>query len=281
MRTTLLVTFLACLALGLGGCTVIDDEPSPEAESRLKVAHAGGETIVPAHADRIVALEPDAAETSRALGARVIPVRPDPGAIFAVSPELIFGSERHHRRLYDRLEEIAATVLEESPGVDWKLNVRLHGESLNQPERGEALLRDYDRRVAAVRRRVGPRPHATEVSVVRVERDGLYAYAKGSFAGTLVGDVGFSRPAAQAGRQARSRIAPEQIPSLDGDVVLLGVAPGAGASLRRLTADRAWGRLRAVRAGRVVRVNDHAWFVGQGILSARRGLRELARVDAR
>ena len=270
----------ACLALGLGGCKVIDDEPTPEAESRLKVAHAGGETIVPARADRIVALEPDAAETSRALGAHIVGTKPDPGAIFAVSPELIFGSKRRHRRLYGRLDRIAATVLQEDTGVDWKLNLRLHGEALNQPDAGERLLSDYDRRVASVRRGLGRRPHATEVSIVRVERDGVYAYAKGSFSGTVVGDAGLARPPAQSGRQERSPVAPEQIPSIDADVLLLGVAPGGEGRLRGLMADPAWARLRVVRNGRVMRVDDRTWFVGQGILSARRALRELERLPA-
>ena len=269
---------MPCLALVFGGCTILDDDPDPEHESRLKIAHAAGETVVPAHADRIVALVPDAAETSRALGARVVGTRPDPGAIFAVSPELIFGSQRRHRRLYDRLAEIAPTVFEEAAGVDWKLNLRMHGESLNQPDAGERLLLDYDRRVAAVRRRLGPRRLGTEVSVVRVTPDGVHAYANGSFAGSVIGDVGFARPAPQSGRRERTRIAPEQIPSLDADVVLLGVAPGGEGVLRELMADPAWARLRAVRTDRVRRIDDRPWFVGQGILSARRALRDLERL---
>ncbi len=280
VRNGAFLALIVCLALvpGLAGCTLIEDDPDPESESRLKVSHAAGETVVPAHADRVVALVPDAAETSRALGARIVGTEPDPGAIFAVSPEVIFGSQRSHRRLYDRLEEIAPTVFEEGPGVDWKLNLRLHGESLNQPDRGERLLRDYDRRVAATRRRLGPRTHRTEVSVVRVAPDGVHRYAQGSFAGTLLGDVGLARPAPQSGRQERTLVTPDQIPTLDGDVLLLGVAPGGDANLRRLMADPAWSRLRAVRNGRVLRVEDHPWFVGQGILSARRALRELARL---
>ena len=276
----MLLLVAPCLALVLGGCTILEDDPDPEHESRLKIAHAAGETVVPAHADRIVALVPDAAETSRALGVQVIPVKTDPGAIFAVSPELIFGSERRHRRLYDRLSEIGPTVFEEAPGVDWKLNVRMHGESLNQPDAGERLLRDYDRRVARVKRRLGPRRLGTEVSVVRVSPDGVHRYANGSFAGSVIGDVGYARPAPQTGRQERTRIEPEQIPSLDGDVMLLGVAPGGEAALRDLMADPAWARLRAVRTGRVRRVAHRPWFVGQGILSARRALRDLERIPA-
>ena len=45
-----------------------------ETDSSLKVAHAAGETRVPAQADRVVALSPDSLDTSLALGVKPVGV---------------------------------------------------------------------------------------------------------------------------------------------------------------------------------------------------------------
>jgi iron complex transport system substrate-binding protein len=103
------------------------------------------------------------------------------------------------------------------------------------------------------------------------------AYPSGSFAGTILGDAGFSRPPAQRPLVPILEVSPDQIPSLDGDVIFLGRGPGDRAAYRRLVADPRWQRLRAVRSGHVVQVRDDVWFVGQGILAARLVIAELAR----
>ena len=101
---------------------------------------------------------------------------------------------------------------------------------------------------------------------------GLY-----SFPGTVIGDVGLGRAPEQEGRRAYETVAPDRIPALDGDLLLLSVARGGGEALRRLEARPQWRRLRAVRAGRVVRISDGVWWSGGGALAAREALQELAR----
>ena len=61
---------LAAAAVLLAGCEATKNKP--EEKTHLKVAHANGETIVPPHADRVVALVPDALDTAIELGVRAV-----------------------------------------------------------------------------------------------------------------------------------------------------------------------------------------------------------------
>ena len=64
--------------------------------------------------------------------------------------------------------------------------------------------------------------------------------------------------------------------ALDGDVILLSVAPGAEADLAALRAKPAWRRLRAVRDGEVHTMPDDPWRTGGGVLGAELCQRRLA-----
>jgi iron complex transport system substrate-binding protein len=291
-------------ALLIGGCEVAPTHPKGSA---LKVDHANGETLVPHNPDRVVVLEPEALDdtlafgvkpyaatsatsdnrlprylSSRTRGVRVLGPAWDLDLrrLSRIDPDLILGSRARDGSAYKRLKEIAPTVNTIRPGGDWKLNMRLYGEALQRPDVPEHLLKDYDTRMVRLRRRLHA-PYRTQVSVVRTAPAGVRAYPRFSFAGTILADAGFSRPPAQQSPVPILEVVPEQIPSLDADVIFLGRAPGDRATYRRLTSDPRWRRLRAVRTGRVVSVPDDAWFVGQGILASHLVIDELGRTLGR
>jgi iron complex transport system substrate-binding protein len=300
----LLALCAALSVLAAGGC---DPAPTHTPRSPLKVDHANGQTFVPYRTKRLVTLEdealddslaygvkPYAAATSnpnvrlprylsrRARGVRVLgPAwHLDLRKVAALHPDLMLGSKERDGSLYKRLTDIAPTVNTIRPGGDWKLNLRLYGEALQRPDVPERMLNDYDARVARLRRRV-PHPDRTEVSVVRTTAGGVRAYPRFSFPGTILSDVGFARPPAQSSHVSVLDVVPDQIPSLDGDVIFLGRAPGDAATYRRLTVDPRWGRLHAVRTGHVVMVADDVWFVGQGVLASRLVIAQLGRTLGR
>jgi iron complex transport system substrate-binding protein len=166
-------------AVALAGCSPDNNAVEDGRRKPLKVAHALGETRVPYHGERPVALDPSALETALAVGVRpagatVWPPgrrppaylrgaargvdtvgtvsRPDLDAVTELEPDVIIASKRYQRRLYPRLERIAPTVMGGVPISQWKSDVRFHGEALGRSDRAEALLTDYDRRAARVRR---------------------------------------------------------------------------------------------------------------------------------
>jgi iron complex transport system substrate-binding protein len=108
--------------------------------------------------------------------------------------------------------------------------------------------------------------------------DGVRTYNSGSYAGSILKDVGASRPAGQVAPEPYFTIPPGDSAKLDGDLILLSRAAGSGAAYRKLVASPRWRALRAVRGGRVRRVDDDAWYVGNGILSARVVMADLDRL---
>jgi iron complex transport system substrate-binding protein len=301
-----LIRLAALVAAGalLAGCEATQSKP--EEKSHLKVAHANGETIVPPRADRVVALAPDALDATVALGVRpvgaALPARHrrlprylgraisgtrpvgttssvDLGGIRSLGPNLILASRPSQGRLYRRLSDIAPTVTSQSSGhADWELNTRLYSEAMGRQLAGEQLLRDYDHRVAQLKRAAGPHRGLTEVSLVRVVPDGVRVYNTGSFPGSILRDASIGRAPLQDAAQPYFLIPPREYSRLDGDVILLSRAPGSDAAYRRLTSSPRWRALRAVRAGHVHLVEDDAWYVGDGMVAARTVMADLARL---
>jgi iron complex transport system substrate-binding protein len=296
---------LAAGALALG-CQESGFDESKETARPLKVQHIEadlGGTKVPGQSKRPMTLNTDALGDALALGVRPVraalpgarvpaymssevagidvvgPVtRADLPAVKAANPDLILGSSEGQGRLYRRLNKIAPTVMSDGGGAAWELTVRLHGEALGRTNDAERLLIDWDRRVAALRKTLGDDAAETEVSVVLVTRGGVLMAGGESFPGRVLSDVGLARPASQDGVREFETVAPEQVPALDGDVILLAVAPGAEERFDQLRGSRRWNRLRAVRAGSVERVDAGTWWSGGGILAAHAALEDLERI---
>ncbi len=303
-RLTLIL--LAALVAAATGCQESGLDERRETAKPLKVQHALGEAKVPGNAERPMTLTTDALDDTLALdvrpvraavpggrlpeylraparGVEVVPAvtRLDLAAIDAAQPDVILGSAAAQRGLYNALRQIAPTVMTDTGGVLWKLNTRLYGEALGRTNDAERLLIDYDRRSARLDRRLGERAADTEVSVVLVTPREVRMAGLESFPGSVLADLGLSRPPAQDGSRDYETVAGEQIPAIDGDLLLLSVAPGADGALRRLEARPEWRRLRVVRSGRVVRVDAGTWWSGGGILAARAAMRDVERAIPR
>jgi iron complex transport system substrate-binding protein len=202
----LLLAAVAALALG---CQESGFDERKETARPLKVQHVKGESKVPGQANRVATLTIDTLDDTLALGVRpvvaVVPGDRLPGylrrpaaevetiapvaagelrSLRKARPDLIVGRQG---ALFESLSLIAPTVIVEPGSGRWKLNLRLMGEALGRTNDAEALLTDYDRRVAAVRRDVRK---GQRVAVVRAVEDGWLFAPRDSFAGTILADVG-------------------------------------------------------------------------------------------
>jgi iron complex transport system substrate-binding protein len=304
----MMLSAAACLAaatLALG-CQESGFDESKETARPLKVQHIDADlagTKVPGQAERPFTLTADALGDTLALGVRpagaalpggevpaymrseaagikVVPSvrRGELGAVAAADPDLILGSHELQGPLYPSLNKIAPTVMSDGGGASWELTVRLTGEALGRTNDAERLLIDWDRRVAALRSRLGDNAPDIEVSVVLVGRNGTLMAGADSFPGRVLSDVGLARPPSQDGVRESETVSPEQIPALDGRVILLSVAPDAEERLSELESNPLWKRLRAVRSGAVERVDAGTWWSGGGVLAARAALDDLERI---
>jgi iron complex transport system substrate-binding protein len=202
----LLLAVSAALALG---CQESGFDERKETARPLKVQHVKGESKVPGQADRVATLTVDTLDDTIALGVRpVVAVAPgdrlppylrgpaagvetiqpvaagELRAVRKAKPDLIVGRQG---ALFEGLSLIAPTVIVEPGSGRWKLNLRLMGEALGRTNDAEALLTDYDRRVAGVRADV---KGSRRVAVVRPTEDGWGLAPRDSFAGTILADVG-------------------------------------------------------------------------------------------
>jgi iron complex transport system substrate-binding protein len=168
------------IALGLvgalAGCQESGFDESKETQRPLKVQDAMNPlngTKVPGQAERPATLTADTLGDTLALGvtpsvASDVPdymrvqasgVRvvkdTDLSGIRSGTPDVVLGTKEKQGGEYGELSQIAPTILTE--GDDWKLNLREHGEALGRTNDAEALLTDWDNRLAEVKRALGDR----------------------------------------------------------------------------------------------------------------------------
>jgi len=197
----------AVAALAVAGCQASDTDDPPETIHPLKVQHALGETKVPGHAERPIALYPSELDDAYALGSAPVgaagavadylgrrtrelrdvgPIDdPDVGRIEALDPDVILAT-KSQKPFYKRLKEIAPTVALDAR-VDWKANLRQDGEALGEADFAEKLLTQYDLQVARVRRLIEQRGKPSLPTEVR---PGLSR----PFVASILDDVGLSHP---------------------------------------------------------------------------------------
>ena len=179
---------LIALALlcALAGCQESGFDESKETSRPLKVQHAMDPltgTRVPGQAERPYTLTRDTLGDALALGVKPVGAVVggggvaayltsadgvelsrdlDLGDIESAEPDVILGAKELQEDDYDELRKIAPTIMSE--GDDWKLNLRLHGEALGRTNDAEALLTDWDNRVAKVKKGLDGR----DISVVLI-----------------------------------------------------------------------------------------------------------------
>jgi iron complex transport system substrate-binding protein len=197
------VRVLIALLLAAGAATALGCQESgfderKETARPLKVQHVLGESKVPGQAKRPATLGVDALDDTLALGVRplaaAVPggrlppyLRAAAGDVELLRPDdappegadLIIASAPRGKREFAHLSRVAPTVVIDEGGALWKLNVRLVGEALGRTNDAEALLSDYDERVARVRTAL---PKGARVAAEGAGRD--------SFASSVLSDAG-------------------------------------------------------------------------------------------
>ena len=190
--------------------------------------------------------------------------------IASLRPDLIIGSALRVGELYDRLAQIAPTVLSTRPGVAWKDDAHLFAQAMGREKEYKQVIGRYDDRVAALRGRI---PVGETVSLVRFMGKEIRLYANGSFPGVILKDLGVTRPAQENVPALKVNLSDENIDKVSGDRVLYsGYGDPGNAQLRKVVDGPLWGRVPAVGKGRAEKVSDDTWFLGLGPLGANRVL---------
>ncbi|MFZ4271922.1 ABC transporter substrate-binding protein [Streptomyces arboris] len=188
-------------------------------------------------------------------------------AIAGLKPDLILGSQLRAADKYDELSKIAPTVFSIRPGFTWKENYLLNAAALDRTERAHSALAAYQAKAEKLGEDIGA--DKPTVSMVRYMPDRLRLYAKASFIGTILEDVGLPRPKNQQIDDLATEISPERIDEADADWIFTGVYGDAKATQRDTAqSNPLWKKLDAVKEGRAKDVFDETWYLGLGVTSA-------------
>lgn len=220
-----------------------------DADASRTVAHARGETQVPASPQRVVVLEPVQLDTVVALGMRPVGAavlneaagvpaylgaesasietvgtvsEPSLEAIAALRPDLVLGTESRHAALYEQLSAIAPTVFIADHADPWPDNVRSVGRALGAEAGAQALLDRYQARCAEVAQEHGTAGMTAQL--IR-PRDGLLTlYGPTSFAGSTLECAGFTTPARDWEQSISVDLSPELVLEAQADHVFVTAA---------------------------------------------------------
>ncbi|MXG26219.1 ABC transporter substrate-binding protein [Streptomyces sp. YIM 132580] len=188
-------------------------------------------------------------------------------AIAGLKPDLILGSQLRAADKYDELSKIAPTVFSIRPGFTWKENYLLNAAALDCTERAHSALAAYQAKAEKLGEDIGA--DKPTVSMVRYMPDRLRLYAKASFIGTILEDVGLPRPKNQQIDDLATEISPERIDEAAADWIFTGVYGDAKATQRDTAqSNPLWKKLDAVKEGRAKDVSDETWYLGLGVTAA-------------
>ncbi|GAA2661062.1 iron-siderophore ABC transporter substrate-binding protein [Streptomyces vastus] len=258
------------------------------------IKHARGETELKAEPKRVVVLDVGELDNVVSLGVKPVGYAPTEGsaaipsylkkdtgspkdvgtinslnleAIANLKPDLILGSELRAAKLYPQLSQIAPTVFSIRPGFTWKENYLLNAAALDKTAEAKAKLEAYEKKAKALGDELGA--DKPTVTMLRYMPGMIRLYAKASFIGTILDDVGIPRPKNQQINDLAVEISPEKIDEADADWVFTGVYGDAKKTDRASAEDNPlWKKLGAVENGRAKDVPDETWYLGLGATAA-------------
>lgn len=255
------------------------------------IQHALGETCVPLQPQRLIVLGVPTLGDALALG--VLPIasivyfddpppylvnflssiqilgreeQPNLEKILTLQPDLIIGMRYATEAIYDRLTQIAPTVVDDWEGYpSWRDHFDFVAAVLNKTEVAQQVWANYQQRIIALKTALGDRLPKLEISFVHICCGTIDIDLSNSFNGSILDDVGFRRPEAQATPIAGgiTSLSTERLMDIESDVLF--IATDGESSIRKLAElqrNPLWQSLRAVQQDRVYPVNYPTWRGG-------------------
>ncbi len=199
--------------------------------------------------------------------------QPNLEKILYLKPDLILGLA-WDAELYKQLSQIAPTVLA-AGDISWKQWLTKFAEAVGETEKAENLLRDYDQRIENLRQKMGDNLGDTKVSLVNFWANFTRIYMNRSFSGSIIQEIGLSRPLYQDQDKNNENISLELIPKIEGDAIFLILGGHNESKLQQFINHPLWSRLKAVQENRVYPVTSDIWISSWGIMGANRVLDDI------
>lgn len=179
-----------------------------------------------------------------------------------LEPDLILTGQTKPE-LLALLKEIAPTVVTGNWGEPWKLVFQRSALVMNKEAEGKAFLAQYDARLQEARTRLA-KHQGEQISIVRWNPKGPSYMHGGTFASSVVQEMGLARPAHQIGDKSphSPALSLESLNLLDGDWLVIGTLSTSGDAvdaMKQAEQTPAFQQLGAIKGKRFGAVDGSLW----------------------
>ena len=204
-----------------------------------------------------------------------------------LEPDLILTGQTKPE-LLALLQEIAPTVVTGNWGEPWKTVFNRSAQVMNKEAEARAFLARYDARLAQARSKLA-KHQGEQVSIVRWNPKGPSYMHGGTFASSVVTEMGLARPAHQIGDKSphSPALSLESLNLLDGDWLVVGTLSASGDAvdaMKQAEQTPAFQQLGAIKGKRFGAVDGSLWTSTGGPQAALRVIEDveglLAKPDA-
>jgi iron complex transport system substrate-binding protein len=201
-----------------------------------------------------------------------------------LEPDLILTNQTKPE-LLALLQEIAPTVVTGNWGQPWKEVFNRSAQVLNKEAEGKAFLARYDARLQAARNTLA-KHQGEQVSIVRWNPKGPSYMHGGTFASSVVTEMGLARPAHQIGDKSphSPALSLESLNLLDGDWLVIGTLSASGDAvdaMKQAEQTPAFQQLGAIKGKRFGAVDGSLWTSTGGPQAALRVIDDVEQLLAK
>ncbi|KIL49263.1 ABC transporter substrate-binding protein [Jeotgalibacillus soli] len=269
-----------------------------EETTTREVTHALGTTTIEGKPQRVVTLYQGATDTILEFGVTPVGVveswvqapmydyikedlsdaafvgqetQPNLEEISALEPDLIIASQIRHEEIYEQLSQIAPTIVNETI-YDFKETTALIGEALDEKEKADSLLADWETRVGDFQEKVSSVENwPMSAAVLNYREDHARIYVTG-FAGSILTELGFEAPKDLQGDDLEivKLTDKESIPQMNADIFFqfMEDTPAVQKTFEEWSAHPLYQNLDAARNNQVYKVDEVAWNMAGGLQAA-------------
>ncbi|MFQ2171954.1 ABC transporter substrate-binding protein [Aeromonas rivipollensis] len=195
-----------------------------------------------------------------------------------LEPDLILTGQTKPE-LLALLQEIAPTVVTGNWGEPWKTVFNRSANVMNKEAEAKAFLARYDARLAQARSKLA-KHQGEQVSIVRWNPKGPSYMHGGTFASSVVTEMGLARPAHQIGDKSphSPALSLESLNLLDGDWLVVGTLSASGDAvdaMKQAEQTPAFQQLGAIQGKRFGAVDGSLWTSTGGPQAALRVIEDV------
>lgn len=197
---------------------------------------------------------------------------PDLEKIASLEPDLILSNKRGETKLETELNGIAEVVKTNGGSENFKADLGIVADALDQRDKADELLAAYEKRAKEWGESRG---NSDSISLVRSKGEQYLYFGRLAIASIVAEDSGLVRPKSQQfDDKASHELSLEKAEELDADWLFHAFPDGKASP----TESEVWKKLSVVKADRALPVDVDPWFLNASVVAANRVLDDLQKL---